>query len=371
MKKLTIIFAAILAFTTLPAVAKSHYNTVHNNFGSLNPEPAMQRQGMYMGIEDDRLVAENSTIANSLNYDTTAVTAPSYRYMLRVANLHNVQGKSYTAREVMSRERMQVDNPEWGLIFNKTRGSYALVTVRCGNTALRDDITDERYMLVTIIQVKGRERDTLAVKRLTRDVDLNDGLNALRVDVQPTSVQVSIGRNSLTSIIEAPLTRPQGAVNVGFYVGPAGRIAIERSVLTVDNDNHVAIDTEWTRTTLDERFEQSRDPYEGYWTYLDRDVEDKWLRLGGRYTIALVATDDGYDIIYIAGAQVKKSLWHEGMLKGRMKRTIFNDNYDAVWVDATQLPMSDDVNASIENGVILTLHFPVYNSQLRFSKVLD
>jgi hypothetical protein len=54
-----------------------------------------------------------------------------------------------------------------------------------------------------------------------------------------------------------------------------------------------------------------------------------------------------------------------------MTRTIFSGNYDASWIDATMEPLDKDVQATIENGVILTLNFPVYKSQVRFAKVLD
>ena len=82
-------------------------------------------------------------------------------------------------------------------------------------------------------------------------------------------------------------------------------------------------------------------------------------------------TEDGYDLIYVQGAEVKKSLWQPGMLKGHITKTVFTDNYDAMWIDATMEPFDKDVYGSIENGIILKLDFPVYKSQVRFAKVMD
>ena len=130
------------------------------------------------------------------------------------------------------------------------------------------------------------------------------------------------------------------------------------------------LQTEWTREALDEYFAQSADPVEGYWQYLDRDMDDEWLRLGGRYTLATVQSVNGYEIIYIDGAKVKKSLWNLGMLKGHIFKTIFTGNYDLFWIDATMEPIDDEAYATIENGVILTLNFPTYKSQVRLSKIL-
>ena len=91
---------------------------------------------------------------------------------------------------------------------------------------------------------------------------------------------------------------------MGYLVGPGSRVAIERAVLTIENENQVAVTTLWTLDALDEYLSNSSDPMEGYWKYLDRDMEEKWLRIGGRYTLAVVRADDGYDILYIDGAQV-------------------------------------------------------------------
>jgi hypothetical protein len=154
-------------------------------------------------------------------------------------------------------------------------------------------------------------------------------------------------------------------------VGAGSRVSIERAVLTIENENQVAATTRWTLDALDEYLATSIDPMEGYWKYLDRDMEDKWLRLGGRYTLAVVRADDGYDLIYIDGAQVKKSQWQPCMLKGHITRTQFTGNYDLCWIDATMEPISEDCYAAIENGVILTLNFPIYKSQVRFAKVIS
>jgi len=193
----------------------------------------------------------------------------------------------------------------------------------------------------------------------------------LCVDVDERTVRVSIGKEQLQQVLEAPVIRPAGAIRVGYLVGLGSRVAVERAVLTIENDNQVSTATLWTLDALDQHFASSEDPIEGYWKYLDRDMEEKWLRLGGRYTLAVVRADDGYDILYINGAQVKKSQWQPCMLKGHITKTIFSGNYDMTWIDATMEAIDEDAYATIENGVILTLNFPVYKSQVRFAKVLS
>ncbi len=372
MRKLYVLLIVLLVSTALEGLGKSYYNSVRNNFGGLYPHPGMRMQGRYKAIEDDRLVDENATMANAMGFDTMKIHSSSYRYQMRLANTNNKQGKTRSIKNPITGERTNITRTQWGLVFNRDEdGNFCAVVLSCENSAPYDDITDQRSMQVTLMQRTGREETILAQTSLTKGVSLEDDLNTICVDVDERAVKVSIGKQDLQPVLEADVKRPTGAVQVGYLVGPGASVSIERAVLTIDNERQVANSTLWTVEALDEYFAQSADPAEGYWKYLDRDMQDDWLRLGGRYTLAVVRADDGYDLIYIDGAQVKKAMWQTGMLKGHMTKTIFSGNYDLTWIDATMEPIEKDAQASIENGVILTLSFPVYKSQVRFAKVLE
>ena len=366
------ILILLVVLSSLMADGKSYFNTVSNNFGGLFAHPGMRMQGRYKAIDGEWLIEENATMGTAVSLDTTNITSTAYRYQLRMANLNNKQGKTRAIKNPMTGDKTTLTSFDWGLVFNfDDMGDYCAVVLSCDNSTPFDDITDQRTMQVRLIQRKGQSTIELAQATLSKGVALEDGMNTLCVDVDDRGVNVSIGKDELQHVLEAPITRPDGAVTVGYLVGPGSRVAIERAVLTIENEKQVAPTSRWTREALDEYFNVTSDPLEGYWKYLDRDMTDEWLRLGGRYTLAVVRADDGYDLIYIDGAQVKKSMWHEGMLKGHMTKTIFSGNYDATWIDATMEPIEKDVQATIENGVILTLNFPVYNSQVRFAKVMN
>ena len=375
MKKLIIhllFIIVVLLGSALEGFSKSYYNSASNQFGGLFLHPGMRMQGRYKAINGNLLIEENATMATALSLDTLSIHSTAYRYQLRLANLNNKQGKTLTIKDPMTGKKTQITSPEWGLVFNRDEeGNYCAVVLSCDNSSPYDDITDQRSMHVTLIQRQNGETSTVATTEIKKGVSLEDEMNTLCVDVDEHGVIIMVGKDELKQVLEAHIKRPLGPVQVGYQVGPGTRMALERAVLTIDNEKQVITTTQWTRETLDEYFAASKDPVEGYWTYLDRDMEDRWLRLGGRYTIAVVRADDGYDLIYIDGAQVKKSLWQPGMKKGHMTRTIFSGNYDASWIDATMEPLDKDVQATIENGVILTLNFPVYKSQVRFAKVLD
>lgn len=373
MKNIICLLIALLLVTAMNVEGKSYYNTAANGFGGLYPHPGMRMAGRYKAVVDDRLVEENATLATALTIDTMEIASSTYRYQLRLANLNNRQGKTKSIKNPMTGGTTLITSPRWGLVFNMDdNGNYCAVVLNCDNSVPYDDITDQRSMQVSLIKCDGNGNEIeLASETLQRGVSLEDDLNTVCVDVNERSVQVSIGKDELTQVLEAALSRPTGMVRVGYLVGPGSRVSVERAVLTIDNERQVTASTLWTLQALDEYLANSTDPVEGYWRYLDRDMEDKWLRLGGRYTLAVVRADDGYDLIYIAGAQVKKSLWQPGMLKGHMVKTQFIGNYDLRWIDATMEPIDDDCYASVENGVILTLNFPIFKSQVRFAKVMN
>lgn len=107
----------------------------------------------------------------------------------------------------------------------------------------------------------------------------------------------------------------------------------------------------------------------GIWTALDRDTDSRRALAGGRYKLAVVPrNDEGYDIIYLGGAEVNSSAWKPGMRKGILKPTIFKDHYDLIWYDSKMMPIEFDASASVEQGAILTLSFPLLKSTLRFSR---
>ena len=375
MKKNTflyIIIVLLMVMTSVDSHSKSYYNSVRNNFGGLYPHPGMRMQGRYKDIVDDRLVEENATIATALGIDTMLIYSPVYRYQLRLANLNNKQGKTVSVKNPMTGGKTKINSTQWGLMFNfDEMGEYCAVVLSCDNSAPFDDITDHRTMQVSIIKKTAGDVTELAQTTIDKGVSLEDDLNTISVDVDERSVKVAIGKDELIPVLETDIQRPTGPVQVGYLVGPGASVSIERAVLTIENGDQVDTSTAWTIQALDEYFAQSDDPVEGYWKYLDRDMQDQWLRMGGRYTLAVVRSGDGYDLIYIDGAQVKKSLWKPCMLKGHIRKTIFSGNYDLMWIDATMEPISEDTYATIENGIILSLYFPVYKSQVRFAKVID
>lgn len=208
-----------------------------------------------------------------------------------------------------------------------------------------------------------------------RDTMLTDGFatesgeeNSLAVTVSDRGdLVVEGGMRRLMPLAVIPDCGVSGESPVSLFA--TGRLDVAMIAVETVVDPLTAAVSGWTVGALDDYLAVRRPLPEGRWTYLDAVTDEVRARRGGRYSLAIVASEsgDGWDIIYLGGAAVNSDKWKPGMLKGHMRRTIFKDHYDVEWIDATFRPMTFDVSAQIEQGAILQFNFPRYKSTLRFS----
>ena len=328
----------------------SFYNTVYNSFQDFSINDQVKENGQ-------SLCVKNSSDTTMLVLNKRTVSESEYRFLVRFSNAKSKKNHHSPAA--------------CGLVlFYKNPADYMLLELAPYNTHPFDEMRDERFAKVALYKVTGSKKEKVNEHVVSTGINLYDGLNILCIEVSQCSVNVFVGDKDLNKLFSADIPSRRGADAMGLAVEPNGEMLVERTMLSYDRKETVKNQTDWTIAKLDAYFENSRNPFEGYWEYLDRDMDDDIARLGGRYKVALVDNGNGFDVVYVSGAQVKKSEWREGMLKGRLTKTIFTDNYNAYWIDSTFRPIEEDVNGFFESGVILNMSFPVYKSQIRFSKVL-
>lgn len=119
---------------------------------------------------------------------------------------------------------------------------------------------------------------------------------------------------------------------------------------------------------LEAYLKASVDPHEGFWTYLDRDMNHATVSLGGNYMLATVKEGDAYDIIMIQGAKAYSGDWPALRVKGRLRSTVFMHHFDLDWTDASGSAVNAESYATIIDGSILALTFPLLKTAVRFSK---
>ena len=346
---ITALGLAIGVGASASAETTAHYCTIHNSFSdfSLSDKAKMQDNGLLLTNKSDTAFVMLSNRKPNGN---------QFKFLVRFSNCHAKKDGHSPA--------------PCGLVFGyQDAGNYFLLEMAPANSHPFDEMRDQRMLKTALYQVKNHTRRLIKEQSESEGVDLFNALNALCVEVNQSAVHVSIGDKHLNHLFNANLPcSPDGCI--GLFVAPKGEMLVERTMLSLPNDPTTKVTTQWTKASLDAYFKTSKNPFEGYWQYLDRDMDDAIARIGGKYTIALVSNGKGFDVIHISGAQVNKSLWQEGMLKARLTSTIFTDHYNASWIDATFRPIIDDVTAYFESGVILSISFPTLKSKIRFSKVL-
>lgn len=312
------------------------------------------------------ITTDNRTTADNIILCDSALSSYKFQITLRIANLHNSENKSYAVSDNKGKAQ-KVANPSWGVVFNYISPQNYCALILKANNSNPYDILDKRSLTCTLLRIADGKHEVLASQSITDNVDLYQGSNLISIIGNQSNLSVKIGKTELKQIFSANIDITPGS-KAGIFTGPGSKTAVERFIIKHEQDPAAVLNTAWTENRIAKHIAKSSDPNEGIWQYLDRIIDEKQLKLGGRYKLALIATPSGYDIIYISGAEVNATKWQTGMIKGRLIKTPFPNNYDLIWYDALFAPFSTDVNATIDGSSIITFNFPVHNTQLRFVK---
>ena len=368
MIKSSIIFILTIVWATA-CFGKSIYSNSSNGFATLLTNKTFPLE-VNVNVNDKTLEIQNKGDKDYILTDNSMLPS-CYRYTVRFANATNKPGKKSTINS--NGQNKKISGSSWGLAFNiQPNSDMMYVELKCDNDDLHNDIGTQRKLTVSLYEATSQNHSLLKQVEIENGVDLYDGNNTLQIDVLDDKITIGIGRKKTNTVIVCENTKVYKTNRVGIVARPGSNVILSRAICNFEQSPDTPFRTKWDKQKLDEHFSQSINPIEGYWQYLDRDMEDNILRLGGKYSIAIVEkTKSKYDIIYCDGAQVNKQGWSPFMLKGELESTIFNGIYTGMWIDAMFDRITDDVQVSIENGVILTIKFPALKSQLRFSKVLN
>ncbi len=309
------------------------------------------------------LLISNSSLATNYHYKNIDIEADKY---FLVEQEDSIQSLTIEARLSVSKnkERDGVSKARWRVVWNYVSSqNYDFVELTWENTNF-GDIYDCRQAILS----KGRVRDgvdkLLKSKKIKDGVNLSTGANSVMLEIESGHLNLFIGDEQLKYIdtyeVESLL---------GSFCGVVSSVDARVSNFMVEfiPNKESRLHTSYNEQDLIARFSSSATGDEGFWSYLDRNIDLDYARLGGKYRLALVKNNDGYLIIYIDGADTNKNKWTNGMIKGVLKSTIFKNHYDLIWYDSMFDLIGEDAHASIENS-ILTLNFPLYKSSIRLYK---
>lgn len=264
------------------------------------------------------------------------------------------------------------DGSQWGLVWGDYPTDYYSITLQHCSTGFDEQAAPFIETVISHFSA-GQSEIILSCDLYERhDVGARSGEpNTVQIVADNASglTEVSVGSRKLHTVTAAPLNYPGGLTSWGI-VAYGKPLAIHSASTEILRSPAPQLHTRFSSTDdLDRYFADHRTGLEGYWEYLDRANDPELAVPGGRYTLALTATSDGgYDIIYVAGAEVNAPDWHTGMLRGHLSPTQFADHFTLQWIDSDMRTISTDLHADFSTGSILSLQFPLYSSTLRFVK---
>lgn len=269
-----------------------------------------------------------------------------------------------------------VGDDRWGIVFSGSEdGIDRRVSLRWGNDDLGSAF-DRRFMRISVDE---REPDgawlETTVADVYDDVELYGGENCLSVRFSYGEMEVWAGGGQMVfGCRVAAECKPSLCTVFTTSKLKVGYVAVRGKA-----DPALSLQTDWDERLLNEYFsaaDELEGP-EGVWNYFDRDNDPLWAVPGGTYRLAVVRNDGnagdgetgiGYDIIYISGAETRASRWRCGMLKGRLRPTRFEGNYDLEWYDSEMVDMGRECYAELTGSELLTFRFPLFRSSMRFAR---
>ena len=278
------------------------------------------------------------------------------RWRMRVSNTHARHNTAYIYYDSGGKS-IKTKYPGWGIVLKggEQETTISFVTI--------DERTDETYSSPHVeMTVKSGGKET-AHKTLSSGFDLYDGPNAFQLSLEGSNWQLSAGNREYKEITSGELTSKLDSI--GFVVMPGGEIKVENIIIQqngIEDVSHSVIGAGALEF-------DAADDLEGEWAIFDMNIDEKMIKSGGDYRLAIKKSKDreGYDIIYLSGAVTNGGKWKQGMVKGSITPLPFDSVYDIEWVGASGKTLKG-IKAQKE-GDILTLQFPSHASTLRLRKI--
>ena len=260
-------------------------------------------------------------------------------------------------------------NTVWGLGWTTDDGRTCNIELMhaAKDYSMNDEIvTDPSLRIVATLDDR-----SLYDRVISKGMAAISGYNTLSVEVAKGAITVYGG----SELLEHIATLPEGICGHIASVREChfltrGNVKMDYAVVEECYPAWRKVATSWTRDCLEHYAAEVQDSHEGYWRYLDREMDPAVSRLGGKYQVILVSNaEDGYDIIYYTGAETGADQWRCGMLKGVLTPSPFAGQYELKWYDTQFRCHTDEAYATFSEGNrLLTLSLPLLRATLRFAR---
>ena len=271
---------------------------------------------------------------------------------------------------------------DWSLAWDATDDDNCLTATVKGFRTQPEDYTFGMASTVTISRITNGESHEIA----SQVIGHSDRQFSLRLSADTYGARLYCGDGEQFTATDVPFEGIEGSRIYAKSDKKFVPTAVRNSARYLDDAMHCRFsDTE----LLDSHLAASTDDIEGYWQYLDRNINKKCCEIGGSYRLAIVKCNPSdlpayikndsnravYQIVYLSGATLHPHLWNALDVKGWLVATSFVSEYDLYWLDSTRRPTAmmpggntTENSSSLTNNALLTLRFPLLKSEIRFSR---
>lgn len=348
-------YRIILFFSLITICIHAHASYLYRDFLT-----GFSDLSKYANHSSGCIIMENQTknnIIETLNFDTNE---KQFTYSIRI---------KCTDKKSNNKFLNKIKQHHYGIVWNyNDADNYEGMDIRSDNSNYYDDITNIRSLKIDFFKITDKKRAVYKSLKINQDGADDECYNTFTLNFNGKSTTIKAGHRVLKEIAEIENVKFNDSTRIGYFAGKNNTITVKRLQFTSTPIKESLYTTNYTKIKLDSIFCKSNDYLEGYWKYLDRKMDDKKMRLGGKYTIAIVRNKEMYQILYISGAAKMPDIWKPYTIKGTLKTTPFIDNYDLQWFDAQKEEIPDEGYATLSEG-ILSINLPINGTIVRFYKL--
>lgn len=264
------------------------------------------------------------------------------------------------------------------------------LALRVAGTKVSDPIYDEDCTVFTLTVASSQ---TVGEGRLPIKVfSKSKGFNTVRIERVGGEIAVFAGAAETMSVSfqgGERLRFGEVVTSVGIIADDDAPITLQSSLVSSELDLRQYLSCGLTHEELSDVVEESYAPC-GFWQMLDFDLDDRYLRIGGDYKVAVIPLKEiaseaicarelnlpegSLAMIYCSGSVASAQLWREGMVKGFMIPGAAQNLWKLLWYDSKGELLDVDSGFSLNSVVVegtshvMQLNFPSRYSSLRFLK---
>lgn len=285
--------------------------------------------------------------------------------------------------------RVRTDSPRKGYTLYLAAPSDTLfVSVRA--STVNDPVLDEEH---TDFVLSDPHAQLASGKLGLQKFSTDPVYNTVRIERTGKGISVSAGRMETASVDFAKSAHPEfDGLITGVGILPQGggqTLEIQAVQVAYTRSPERFLSTRLTPDGIADAASKGEPPC-GFWHMLDFDLDDRYLRSGGDYSVAVVPaaqlpggipaldgvalSESAFAVVYCDGAVAGAPLWKYGMLKGLLLPTPVQGVWRVVWFDSKGERLDDnDGNLSSaimeESGRVLLFNFPSRYSSFRMIRV--